>query len=90
MDTTKIIDFFCEVLSLDEITTTTKLTEEYGFEPIDIARLVIASEEEFNISIYDEYVSLFKTVGDLADYIKENLPEPEFLPEQLIYESSQS
>lgn len=86
MKTAKIIDFFCEALSNDEIKETTELTKENCFEPIDIAKLVIASEEEFNITIHDEYVSLFKTVGDMVDYIQNNLPEPKFAPEQLIYE----
>lgn len=84
MKTTEITDFFCEVLSRDDIEETTRL--DHGFEPIDRARLVIASEREFNIIIHDEYVSGFKTVRDMVDYIQSNFPEPEFAPEQLIYE----
>jgi len=87
MEFTEIIDLFCEVLSIDDegIDKTTGLTEEYGFEPIDIAKLVIAAEERFGIVIHDEDVASFKTIGDMADYIQKNLPEPAFLPEHLIY-----
>lgn len=90
MNTARIIGFFCEALSRDDIKGSYKLTSEFGFEPIDIARLVIASEDEYNITIHDECVSQFNTVEEMAGYILDNLPEPEFDPEQLIYESAQT
>ncbi len=88
MINSKIIDLFCDVMSMDEdeINRKTLLNKESGFEPIDIARLVIAAEEKFHITIYDEHVGGFQTVGDMIDYIEDSLPEPDFSPEELIYE----
>jgi acyl carrier protein len=45
------------------------LTKDNGVYPLDIAKLVIACEKEYKVTIHDEYVLTFRCVGDLADYI---------------------
>lgn len=71
----KVIEILSEVLDIDEsdITEETKLTAKDGVKPIDLAKIIIMAEEKFNISIYDEYVSSFKKVKDIAIYIEREL-----------------
>ena len=69
----KIASILAEILGCDtdEIFMETKLTSEYGIEPIDIAKLVIECEREYKIEILDEDVHTFGEVGDIIKYIKE-------------------
>lgn len=71
----KIIELLSEIVGIDEndITEKTKFTKEFGIEPIDIAKLIITAEKNFDIKIYDEYVSSFQNIGDLVLYIEETL-----------------
>lgn len=71
----KIIELLSEIVGIDEndITEETEFTKEFGIEPIDIAKLIITAEKNFDIKIYDEYVSSFQNIGDLVLYIEETL-----------------
>ena len=52
----KVAYLLAEILGQDEedITEQTAFTEEYGIEPIDVAKLVIAVEKKFDIAIQNE------------------------------------
>lgn len=67
----KVAYLLAEILGEDEedITEQTKFTEEYGIEPIDVAKLVIAIEKKFAITIYDDEAAGFLNVGDVARHI---------------------
>jgi acyl carrier protein len=45
------------------------LTKDNGVYPLDIAKLVIACEREYKVTIHDEYVLTFRSASDMADYI---------------------
>lgn len=68
----KTIYLLAEIIGVDDedINLKTKFTEEYGISPIDVAKLIIAVEEEFNIIIHDDRAVFFRNVGDVVDYIK--------------------
>ena len=53
----------------DKITAATNIAEELGADSLDLVELMMSVEEEFDISIEEEQVKTFKTVGDVADYI---------------------
>ena len=47
--------------------------DDLGADSLDIVELVMALEEEFDIEIPDEDAEKAVTVGDVVDYIKENI-----------------
>jgi len=69
----KVIYLLAEILGVDneDINEKTEFTEEYGISSIDVAKLIIAVEEEFNIVIYDDKAAFFRSVGDMVDYIRD-------------------
>lgn len=69
----KVIYLLAEILGVDDedINEKTEFTEEYGISSIDVAKLIIAVEEEFNIVIHDDKAAFFRSVGDMVDYIRD-------------------
>ena len=51
------------------------LTKQNGVELLDIAKLVIACEREYKITIHDEDVQAFSSLEDLAAYIDQLLSD---------------
>lgn len=47
--------------------------DDLGADSLDIVELVMAIEEEFKIEIPDADAEKVVTVGDVVDYIKENV-----------------
>ena len=47
--------------------------DDLGADSLDIVELVMALEEEFDIEIPDADAEKVVTVGDVVDYIKENV-----------------
>ena len=47
--------------------------DDLGADSLDIVELVMAMEQEFDISIPDEEAERVKTVGDAVAFIKENI-----------------
>lgn len=71
MITKKVSYLLAEIIGEDEedITEQTAFTEEYGIEPIDVAKLVIAVEKKFYITIHDDEAAGFQNVGDIVRHI---------------------
>lgn len=67
----KVAYLLAEILGQDEedITEQTAFTEEYGIEPIDVAKLVIAVEKKFDIAIHDDEAAGFHNLGDVIRHI---------------------
>jgi len=65
-----------ENLLLDEKALSPELTlEDLGMDSLTLLELVIAVEEEFGITIYDDEMSEIKTLGELADLVMVKLNE---------------
>ncbi|HML48915.1 MAG TPA: acyl carrier protein [Clostridia bacterium] len=73
----KVVDLLSEILSGDpyEMDASFALTRENDVAPIDIAKLTLACENAFRISLYDEKIADWKTVGDACRHIEELLEE---------------
>lgn len=56
--------------SLDACTEASNLTTDLGMNSIALLFVVIAIEETFDICFEEDSVSDFKTVGDVVDYIE--------------------
>ena len=55
------------------VTMEASFIDDLGADSLDIVELVMAIEEEFDIEIPDTDAEKVVTVGDVVDYIKENV-----------------
>ena len=55
------------------VTLDASFIDDLGADSLDIVELVMALEEEFDIEIPDADAEKVVTVGDVVDYIKENV-----------------
>ncbi len=51
----------------------TDIAEDLGADSLDVVELVMRVEEEFDITIEDSDAHLFKTVGDVVNYIESKM-----------------
>lgn len=73
----KLTRILAENIGADEedITLETELKPECGIEPVDIARMIIECEKEFNITIHDEDVHTFEKLEDVVVYVNKIISE---------------
>ena len=57
--------------SEDQITLEAKFIEDLGADSLDTVELIMAFEEEFDISIEDEEAEKLTTVSDVVRYIED-------------------
>ena len=71
----KVKEIIVEQLGVAEtaITPDASFIDDLGADSLDIVELVMALEEEFDIEIPDADAEKVVTVGDVVDYIKENV-----------------
>ena len=55
------------------VTMEASFIDDLGADSIDIVELVMALEEQFDIEIPDEDAEKAVTVGDVVEYIKDNI-----------------
>ena len=58
---------------LDTITMETTFIDDLGADSLDLVELIMGVEEEFNIEIPEGEADKVVTVGDVVEYIKENV-----------------
>ena len=59
--------------SESSVTLESSFIDDLGADSLDIVELVMALEEEFDIEIPDEDAEKVTTVGDVVEYIKDNV-----------------
>ena len=71
----KFVDLLVEELQLDrnDITMDSELSGDLGINSLELAELVLACEEKFNVEIADEDLHNFVTVGDVVNYLEKNV-----------------
>ena len=71
----KVKGIIVEQLGVAEASVTMEASfiDDLGADSLDIVELVMALEEEFDMEIPDEDAEKVVTVGDVVDYIKENV-----------------
>lgn len=71
----KVKGIIVEQLGVAEtvVTMEASFIDDLGADSLDIVELVMALEEEFDIEIPDADAEKVTTVGDVVDYIKENV-----------------
>ena len=68
----KFVDLLVEELQIDpaDITMDAELSNDLGINSIELADLVMICEEKFGITIDDEEIRKFTTVGDVVAYLE--------------------
>ena len=71
----KVKAIIVEQLQVAENTVTEEASfiDDLGADSLDLVELIMALEEEFDIEIPDADAEKVVTVGDVVDYIKENV-----------------
>ena len=71
----KVKKIIVEQLGATEASVTMEASfiDDLGADSLDIVELVMALEEEFDIEIPDADAEKVVTVGDVVDYIKDNV-----------------
>lgn len=59
-------------IEIDESTVTLEagFIEDLGADSLDVAEMIMAFEDEFNVEIEDEDIEKMRTVGHVVDYFK--------------------
>ncbi len=60
-------------VSEDAVTEDAHFIDDLGADSLDLVELIMGIEEEFNIEIPDGEAEKVVTVGDVVEYIKENV-----------------
>ncbi len=71
----KVKEIIIEQLGVAEtaITMEASFIDDLGADSLDIVELIMALEEEFDLEIPDSDAEKVVTVGDVVEYIKENI-----------------
>lgn len=72
----RVKDVIAEQLGIDDlgtITSETTFIDDLGADSLDVVELIMAFEEEFDMEIPEVEAEKISTVGDVVDYIKENV-----------------
>lgn len=71
----KVKEIIIEQLGVTEtaITTEASFIDDLGADSLDIVELIMALEEEFDLEIPDSDAEKVVTVGDVVEYIKDNV-----------------
>ncbi len=69
----QFVDLLVDELQIerDEITPEAELSNDLGINSIELADLVMLCEDRFGISINDDDIRGFITVGDVVKYLEE-------------------
>lgn len=59
-------------IDADKITMTTDIAEVLGADSLDVVEMLMTIEEEFGVTVPDDDVMAFKTVGDVVAYLENN------------------
>ena len=57
-------------VSAEEVTPDASFVEDLGADSLDLTELIMAMEEEFGVTIADEYAQKLLKVKDAAQYIE--------------------
>lgn len=57
----------------DEVGASDSIVDDLGADSVDIAELIMAIEEEFDLEISDEDAEKILTVKDAVDYVRKSI-----------------
>ena len=70
----KVVNLISKTLSVskDKITLETHLQNDLGADSLDAVDLIMAIEDEFNVTIPDESAQSFTTVKEIVSFLEQN------------------
>jgi len=74
-----VFDKIREILSsqldieANEMAMDTKIIEDLGADSLDVVEMLATVEDEFDVEIPDEKIESLKTIGDVVEYIQNNM-----------------
>ena len=71
----KVKQMLSEQLDADinSLTMETNIAKDLDADSLDVVELLMTIEDEFNIEIPDEEIENIRTIGELTEYIQENM-----------------
>ena len=57
----------------EELSLETKIADDLGADSLDVVEMLMSIEGEFDVEIPDEEIEKLKTIGDVVDYIQNNM-----------------
>lgn len=71
----KLKAILAEQLDIDEssITPESLIVEDLGADSLDAIDIVMSVEDEFKIEVPDEIIEKIETVGDILNYVENNI-----------------
>ncbi len=71
----KIKEILAEQLDadMDEMTMDTNIAKDLGADSLDVVELLMSIEDEFEVEIPDEEIENIRTIGELTEYIQNNM-----------------
>lgn len=71
----KVKSILAEQLDADEseLTMETNIAKDLGADSLDVVELLMTIEDEFSIEIPDEEIENIRTIGELTEYIQNNI-----------------
>ncbi len=71
----KVKTIIAEQLEVDRemLSDNTSFIDDLGADSIDLLELVLAFEDEFDVTFDEEDVKCIKTVGDIVEYIENKM-----------------
>jgi len=70
----RIKEILIDQLKLDESIVSRELTfDSLAIDSLELLELVVAIEEEFDISLDDQQLSRMETLGEMSDFIMEKI-----------------
>ena len=71
----KVCNILANQFDVDEseITMETNLVNDLNADSLDFVDLIMSLEDEFSVEFNEEDADSFKTVGDVVNYIEENI-----------------
>ncbi len=58
---------------IDALTMETNIAKDLDADSLDVVELLMTIEDEFNIEIPDEEIENIRTIGELTEYIQDNM-----------------
>ena len=59
----------------DDVTLEAELINDLGINSLELADLILLCEEKFGVEIKDDDIHKFITVGDVVEYLNENVKD---------------
>ena len=71
----KVTQMLAEQLDadIDSLTMETNIAKDLDADSLDVVELLMTIEDEFSIEIPDEEIENIRTIGELTEYIQENM-----------------